>query len=171
MEYIKTLVSRYLFAVFLALFPGLYYLVFTPLTLYLSFLIMKLYYSASLSGNIITIGVQQLEFIPACTAASAYLLLSLLILLTKDISLKKGIALFLYGSALILVANLIRIEILVIILLEKGINYFETLHLFFWKVLASLYVAFVWILLIKKYKIKNTPIYSDFVYLRKFIKK
>ena len=110
-------------------------------------------------------GNHVIELIPACVAASAYLLLALLILLTRNISLKKGFMLFFMGSALILLANVIRIEVLTALLLSKGINYFETLHLFFWKILASVYAAGVWIALCRWFDVKEIPVYSDVLYL------
>ena len=102
-----------------------------------------------------------MEFIEACAATLAYILLGILILLTYGISLKKGIKLFLIGSLLIFIANLIRIEVLIYILVNYGIDYFNTLHLFIWKIVSSVYVALVWIFLCYKYKIKGIPVYSD----------
>src|SRR3989344_1740611 len=133
---------------------GITYNIFHPflswITIHSSHAIAALFHAATLQGNMLTVNGQAIEFIPACIATAAYLLLAILILLTKDISLNKGISMFLIGSALILAANLIRIEALIAILLAKGANYFESLHLFTWKFLASLYVAGAWILLCKK---------------------
>lgn len=76
---------------------------------------------------------------------------------------------FLLGSLIILIANIIRIEALIIILLKGGQNYFETLHLFIWKILSSVFVAGVWIFLIKKFKIKSVPLISDIKAIRKLM--
>ncbi len=145
---------------------NLFYLLFAPLTAYLSFFLISLFHrAATLDGMFITVGSQVIELIPACVAASAYLLLALLILLTRGISLKKGLLMFVVGSVFILVANVIRIEVLVALLLTKQVNYFETLHLLFWKILASVYVVGVWIVLCRWFHIKTIPLYSDIIFL------
>ena len=161
MEYKKKLVIRLILAALLAVSYSLLYKILIPITLYPSFYILKLFYKAELSNTLITIENYSLTFIPACAAASAYILLGILILLTKGIKLKTGLKMFLLGSSLILIANIIRIEALILILINFGKNYFETLHLFIWKVLSSVFVALVWIFLIKFYKIRSIPIISD----------
>ncbi len=151
---------------------NVFYIVFSWWTIKLSYLLMNLFHGAIYAGgNIIVVGKNVIELIPACVAASAYLLLALLILFTRGISLKKGLMLFLIGSVLILVANVIRIEILTALLLNNGVNYFEALHLFFWKILSSVYVAAVWIFLCWWFQIKEIPVYSDFIALRHLSKK
>lgn len=170
MRYEKKLVIRLVLAISLALSYPLLYKILIPSTLYPSFYLLKaLGYEASLSGINILTNSHSLTFIPACAAASAYILLGILILLTKDIKRKTGIKMFLIGSIIILIANIIRIESLMLILINGGKNYFETLHLFIWKVLSSIFVAFVWIFLIKRYKIKSIPLISDYKSLRKLM--
>ncbi len=148
-------------------FPiSLFYKLFTPLTIYPVYFFFKIInYQPELIKDFMIIKEVPLMFIPACIAASAYYLLLILILLTKDIKLKTRIKMFILGSFMILTANIIRIIILILILIHLGVNWFETVHLFFWRLIASLVVAIVWIILIKKYKIKSIPIYSDFKYL------
>ena len=87
----------------------------------------------------------------------------------KDIKLKTSLKMFFLGSFIILLANIIRIESLIIVLINGGKNYFETLHLLIWKVLSSIFVALVWIFLIKIYKIKSIPLISDFKQIRKLM--
>ena len=141
---------------------NVFYVVFSWWTIQLSFWLLRFFYEdALLFGNVIVVGKRVIELIPACIAAGAYLLLALLILFTKGISLRKGIVLFFVGSVLILLANVIRIDILIALLLNDGVNYFEKLHLLFWKVLSSIYVAGVWIFLSWWFKIKGIPVYSD----------
>ena len=71
---------------------------------------------------------------------------------------------------LILIANIIRIDILIIALVKYSSNLFNTLHLFFWKVLSTIYVVILWIFLTKLFKIKEVPIYSDFKEVYEFYK-
>ena len=74
---------------------------------------------------------------------------------------------FVVGSVLILIANVLRIEILTSLLLTKQVNYFETLHLLIWKVMSSAYVVVVWIVLCKLFSVKTIPVYSDLQHLIK----
>jgi len=168
MGYYKKLVLRVLVALLLVIFSSLVYYIIGPITLHSSYLLLKPFSDATLSGNIISIDEHSLEFIEACAAVLAYVLLGILILLTYGISLKKGIKLFLIGSLLIFIANLVRIEALIYILVNYGMDYFKTLHLFIWKMVSSVYVALVWIFLCYRYKIKEIPVYSDLKKIRKF---
>lgn len=139
----------------------LIYPIISPITFYfsyysVSFLSPKLINSTSFAIENIT-----LIFIPACAAASAYILLIILIA-TVDIKLKKMLNVLIAGSLLILIANIIRIDILIIALVKYSSNLFNTLHLFFWKILSTIYVVLLWIFLTKKFKIKDIPVYTDF---------
>lgn len=170
MDYYIKLVIRVLTALFLVIFSNLIYLIIGPITFYSSYLLLKPFSNVEVEGNLMQVNGKSLEFIEACAATLAYILLGILILLTYGISLKKGIKLFLIGSLLIFVANIIRIEALIYILVNYGLDYFKTLHLFIWKIVSSVYVALVWIFLCYKYKIKGIPVYSDLKRLMKRIK-
>ncbi len=170
----RTIFLRLLSAIVLAVVgsgvlpANLFYFLFSPLTVYLSYGLLSLVHgSVTLDGHVIMVGSQAVELIPACVAASAYLLLALLILLTRGISLRKGMLMFVVGSVLILIANVLRIEILTSLLLTKQVNYFETLHLLIWKVMSSAYVVVVWIVLCKLFSVKTIPVYSDLQHLIK----
>lgn len=106
-----------------------------------------------------------LEIVPACVALSAYILLSILILSTKNMRLNKTIKFFTYGFLALLIINVIRIDVLIYMLILMGNRLFDAMHLFFWKVLSWVVVVLIWIYLIKKYDIKEIPIYSDVKYL------
>lgn len=168
MQYQKRVIIRVILAIMLALNIKIFYTIFSPLTLTLTKLIL-LPYKPQFAGTIIFIKEHVLEFIPSCTAASAYLLFALLTLLT-DMKLKKAVRTFITGALIILAFNTIRIFALITILIYAGANYFETLHLFFWKIMATLFVAATWIALTKIYKIKAIPIYTDIQKLNKLRK-
>lgn len=173
MKYVYKLILRLAIALLLGtfLYP-LYDYFFTPLTVWFSYLVLSIFnYNPVMMDNLVIIKNTLVTFIPACTAASAYFLLSLLVLLTKDLSFKKAISMFLLGSLLILFGNVVRAVILILILVNQGTNLFQTLHLFFWKVISGAYVALVWIGLIYLFKIKTIPVYSDLEILIKSIKK
>lgn len=176
MKYEKKLIIRIGAAILLMIMPlagiNIFDIILQKPTMYISYIPIKLLgYNISINGNLIQIGDHLLRFISACTATSAYYLLAILILLTKDIKLKKAGNMFLIGTLLILAMNIVRIDILLIVLMEKGTNMFESLHIIFWEVLSSLYVATVWIFLIKKFNIKTVPAVSDIKELYKKSKK
>lgn len=140
------------------------FIILAPITLYLSYLTL-LFYKPLISGNSLIINSIPLNFIEACIASYAYYLIIILTLLTKDIKLKDRIKIILIGSLLIMGMNILRIFILVIVVLNYGFYWFDIIHLTFWKFLSGIYVAFVWIILVKKFNIKSIPVYSDLQYL------
>ncbi len=164
---ISLIFLRYLILVLLGLNLWIIYKIFYPLTVYPVLGFFKIFGSASLVNNVLDIGVK-VEFINACIAASAYFLLIILILSSWE-NYEKGIKLFLTGAFLILVANVARIIILLMILKYSGQNLFETVHLLFWRIIASVYVAGVWVWLVKWFKIRRVPFYSDFISAKRFL--
>jgi len=163
MEHTNKLIIRITLALFIAILGvELFYPIISPLTFYLSYLSLFFLKPIMLSNTSFSIGQNILEFIPSCAAASAYLLLTLLILTTKDIDLKKGIKIFLLGSALILLVNIIRIDFLAVLFVKYSSNLFETLHNFIWRIVSTIFVVMLWITLTYIFNIKTIPIYSDF---------
>ena len=71
------------------------------------------------------------------------------------------------GFVLILGMNYIRIIILGIGTVKYGFDWFNTVHMFMWKIFSWVYVFIIWIILIKTYKIKSIPLYDEFKYLYK----
>ena len=170
MKPIKKLFFRYLLALIIMIIGlKIIYFFMSPITFYLSYYSIFYLSPILISSNSFSINNITLNFIPACTAASAYLLLILLIL-TVDIKPKKAFKLILMGFLLILIANIIRIDVLIIALVKYSSNLFNTLHLFFWKMLSTIYVVILWIILTKLFKIKEIPIYSDFKEVLKLYK-
>jgi hypothetical protein len=187
---------RYLFLIIIAL-PNLFlfYLVFTPLTFYLSFQIIDSVYGANIFNNqIISSSCEfanstNLGFISkmacinttiffkghfakitsACIAGSAYYLLLILNLTTpmKQKTRAKSI-LFIFSSFLII--NILRIVFFSILFVEKGILLFDKAHLFTWYFGSTLMLAGIWFANIKLFKIKEIPVYSDIMFLIKKIR-
>lgn len=164
---------KFTIALLLGIFSNIFYFIFTPLTVYPTYIISNIFLNSKLIENALIIDGVIFRFIPACIAASAYLLLAILILTTKGINLKKCFKLFVIGSLLILAANILRLEFLIYLYRNFSIELFNTIHLFIWKVLASVYVVLVWIFLTKYYKIKEIPVYSTLkeVYNHSLLKK
>ncbi len=172
MEYTYKLILRLLTAIILLSIPFnvFYWLLLKP-TLYLSYLPLLLKYNNIQIGyDYLMVNSNLLRFTMACIATSAYYLFVIFLLLTKDIKLRNLLKIAFSGILLILLLNIIRIDILIFIFLEYGVNWFNSLHLFFWKFLSSIAIVLVWIFLCYKFKIKNIPVYSDFKFLIKKIK-
>ena len=165
----SNLLLRYLVLVIVAL-PNLFlfYLIFTPLTAYPVFWLLSILYDAALlNGNIIIINREvSIELIRACIAGSAYYLLLILNLTTPKIKLKKRIHMVLTAFAAFLVLNILRIFFLSIMAIS-GSSYFDVTHRLFWYLFSTVFVIGIWFFQVKKYRIKEIPIYSDLKFLFK----
>ncbi len=141
---------------------------FYPLTIYPPYYLLKImnYQVFIIPPYIITLE-NYIRFSEACAAISAYFLLLLLIILTKDIKVKTGIKIFIAGSAIIYIVNMARIFLLIAILEKYGFSAFQQTHDILWIIFGSLLVALTWISLSRYYKIRTIPIYSDVKYLLK----
>jgi len=170
MKYLHSLLIRLILALVIPF--SLFYVIFYKPTILIPYWILIAFgYNAILGSKTILINNTMFSFVSACVAASAYYLLTLLILTTKDIGLRKSIKLWIYGSLIILGVNIIRIVLLIVVYLESGVKWFETLHLFIWKFVASVFVVLLWIWLTNKFKIKTIPVYSDLMELSNLSKK
>ena len=146
------------------LHPNVYYSVITPLTMVVSYFVLSLFgYGMTLdfSNNVLVVEGTFLNFVEACSAGVAYFLLGLLILLTKGIRWGLRLKMFLIGCLMIFLVNMIRVVVLIYLLVSKGSYYFDAVHLFFWRVVASVLVVGIWIFLVERYKVKGIPIISD----------
>jgi len=161
---------RYGLAILLGAFHQVFYWIFSPWTLHSTYWLLSIFYDVILEGSSISFDSVTFALIPACTAATAYLLLSLLVLLTRGISVMTRLKMFIYGALLILLFNTLRIFLLVWVYVSFGENYFDALHLVFWHVVSTVVVVLIWIFLTKHYKVKGIPIYSDFKYLIELMK-
>ncbi len=161
MDYYKTLFLRLIFC-FTPI--TIFYLIFTPLTIYSVVLILSPY-APELTNNVLIISGKHFEFVKACIAGYAYYFLLLLVLLTKDIKLKMRFKLILIGFIFIFLMNISRLTLMILVSLNLGQDWFNLVHLFFWHFVSGIYIAFVWIFLVKFYKINSIPIYDDIKYL------
>jgi exosortase/archaeosortase family protein len=166
-KYYKQLFIRFLIAIIITLIYPLFYVVLTPITQYLSYFFLNFFYDISIIGTSLGINSIGFKFVEACVAGAAYYLLFILIIGTKDLDWKKGLKMFFSGSLMILALNVIRIIILIILALEVGKNYFDAVHMIFWNFVSGIYIALVWIVLVKKFKVKKIPFYSDIKYFYK----
>ncbi len=157
---------RYLLLIIIA-FPNLFlfYFIFTPLTVYSSYIILDVLYNADLYFNIITIEGLSIEIISACVAGAAYYLL-LILNLSTPMQLKKRIKSFIFLIFSFFALNIIRIVIFSILALN-GFKYFDLAHAFLWYAGSTLLLVAIWFANIYIFKIKEIPVYSD---LKRIIK-
>jgi len=173
MNRVKNIFLRYIIVILLA-FPNffIFYLIFTPLTIYPLFLLFKIYFSdvVLLNSSFKIFNQFLINIIPACVAGSAYYLLFFINLSIPKISFKKRFKMILFSFSFLLILNIIRIFILTLIFVSKNSS-FESIHKLFWYAGATFFVVLIWFVEIKLFKIKEIPVYSDLNYLIKKIKR
>jgi exosortase/archaeosortase family protein len=160
---------RYIILLILALNLYLIYKIFTPLTIYFTTLLLKLFYPIIVFGNQILINQSKIiEITPACVAGSAYLLLLILNLFVTMKPKQRAYSILLSFS-LLFILNILRIFILSI-LLVNDFEFFYLTHKLGWYVLSTILVVGIWFLIIKIFAIKEIPMVSDIKYFIKDIK-
>lgn len=159
------IVLRYLIILLIAL-PNLYifYAIFTPLTIYPLYYLLKIFFDVSLSDSVLLLNGFQIAIINACIAGSAYYLLFALNLSIPSINLKKRAKMLLFSFLSLLILNIIRIFAF-ILLLFYGASLFDLTHKFFWYFVSTILVVLIWFAEVKLFKIKQIPVYSDLKYL------
>ena len=69
---------------------------------------------------------------------------------------------------MLFVLNIARILLLASLIASPS---FETIHWVFWHIVSTVFVVGTYIATTRIYKIKTIPVYSDFKYLTKLVKK
>ena len=139
----------------------LFYFLFTPLTIYASYFLLKLFYqNTSLIANIILVNSIPIEIIEACVAGSAYYLLLIFNLSIPNIKIKKRLLLLLFSFSLFFIVNIIRI-VVSSYLLVSGATWFDFAHRLFWYIGSIVFVVGIWFFSVKLFKIKEIPFYTD----------
>ncbi len=156
-----SLLIRYAILIIVAL-PNfwLFYLIFTPLTIYPIYFLLNLFFDSSLMGNIILVDKFPIELIPACIAGSAYYLLLILNLSTPKIKIQKRVKMILFSFTFLLILNILRIFLLSLVFVS-GNSFFDLAHKLFWYLGSTIFVVGIWFIEVKLFKIKEIPFYSD----------
>ena len=167
MNKFKDIVIRYSILILAAL-PNLYifYLLFTPLTIYPVYFLLKPIFQTALNANVITINQVPIEIVRACVSGSAYYLLFILNLSTPNIKFNKRIKMIIISFASLLILNILRIFLLSIFLIENPLL-FNITHMLFWYILSIAFVLGIWFAEVKYFKIKQIPFYSDLKFIYK----
>ncbi len=159
---------RYLTLLALMFTLPLIYKIFTPLTIYPTATLLKLFYNVTIDNSFIVINSTTLiQIIPACIAGSAYLLL-LILNLTVPMDIKKRIYSIFLSFTMLLILNILRIFILSI-LYYNNMPIFDLTHKLFWYFLSTIFIITIWFLITKIFSVKQIPVYSDIKHLLKNI--
>ncbi len=170
-EEFKDILGRYLLLLVSSLKNlGAFYLIFTPLTIYPVYWVLRFFFGATLEGSTIYVMGNPIEMIAACIAGSAYYLLFIFNLSTPGIKIKKRINLILMSFLVFLIANILRILFLSVMFIY-GLPFFDAAHLFFWYFGSVILVILIWFYQVKKYNLKSIPFYSDLKFLLKEARK
>ncbi len=165
---------RYAILVFLSIFGlSIFYFIFTPLTLYPSYLLFKIFYPVIIINSDIIKFLNlplSLEIIGACVGGSAYTLLFILNLSTPNIKLKKRLTMIGISIFVFLIANILRI-FLVGVLFAENVKFANSVHEFLWYFGSIFLLIIIWFFEVRKFKIKEIPFYSDIKFFAKYIKK
>lgn len=158
------LFSRYLIILALGI-SNLYiiYATLTPITLHSTNLALKVFGQSSLSGNTIHFNSISIQLIPACIAGSAFYLLLFLLLSTGNISPKIRLRAIMFSVITLFLANISRIVILAFLARSPS---FEFYHWVFWHILSTILVVTIYLITLRRYKIKSVPIVTDMKYLK-----
>lgn len=155
---------RYIILLILVLSSTLIYKILTPLTVYATYLGLKLFYPVAVFGTQILVNhVKAIEIIPPCVAGSAYVLLLILNLFVA-MKPKQRIYSLLFSFVLFFIFNILRIIILSV-LLVNDFEFFYITHKLAWYVLSTVLVVAIWFLTMKIFSIKEMPAVSDIKYL------
>lgn len=170
--FIYSIFIRYFILVITAI-PNfwIFYLIFTPLTIYPCHFILKLFFGAALVGNAIFIGnnLAPIEIINACVAGSAYYLLLIFNLSIPKINFSKRLKMIGFAFLSFLIVNILRIVILSAILVLKP-DIFDITHKITWYIGSIVLVIGIWFIEVKEFEIKGIPFYSDIKSILKYIK-
>jgi len=165
---------RYLILLGIILSVSMIYLIMTPLTVYPVDFLLKIFVKVTLITSdvlypLLNLGDKTLiEIVPACIAGSAYL--GLLILnLTVPMGGKKRVYSITLSILILLILNILRITIFSL-LYYYNIPYVDFTHKFFWYILSIVFVVGLWFLIVKTFKIKEIPVYSDIKFMYSHIK-
>ncbi|MBU2576805.1 MAG: pacearchaeosortase [Nanoarchaeota archaeon] len=141
--------------------------ILTPLTIKASSGILSIFSPTTVADNIIRFKGIMIEIIPACVAASAFFLLLFLILSATEIKPGKRALIIILSTLTLFIINILRIVLLAGL---ARTSFFQLAHLFFWHLISTIFVVGIWFSMVKIFKIKSIPVYSDIMYFRSLIK-
>lgn len=142
----------------------IFYKIFYPLTFMpVNFILemlgeTKVFYTL----NLILYNTIAIDLVGACIAGAAYYLIFILVMSTGNLASLKRLKILLLSMLIFLVFNIVRIIIMVLI---ANKDYFTSVHMFFWYFISIIFVVLIWFLMVRLFKIKDIPVYSDLKFL------
>lgn len=166
-KFLASIFTRYIILLILGV-GDLYiiYKILTPATIHTVNTILSIFTETTLIKNIILLKEITIEIVPACIAGAAFYLLLILILSTPNIKPKTRTKAIITAILLLFALNVTRILILIQL---SNLASFEIIHWIFWHLISIAFVVGIWFSVVKFYKIKSIPIYSDITYIKNLI--
>ncbi len=157
---------RYILLLVIIIFGyNLIYIILKPLTIKITSSILDIFYNVYTNNELIIINFSTYIYIAdACISASGYLLL-IILNLTIPLKIETRIKSILYLFGLFFIINIGRI-VFFSLLYHNKFKYTDITHVFFWYILSIFFVLLIWFVTIKKFKIKDIPIYTDLLYIK-----
>ena len=145
----------------------IFYLIFTPLTVYISYFIFQIFFDANILRNIIILNNSvPIELIESCIAGAAYYLLFVLNMSVPNIKIKKRLLMILFSFSALLIVNSLRIFFLGAVFLN-GFSIFVLAHKLMWYFVSTAFIVIIWFSEVKIFGIKEIPFYSDIKFFHK----
>ena len=157
---------RYILLLVIIIFGyNLIYIILKPLTIKITSSILDIFYNVYTNNELIIINFSTYIYIAdACISASGYLLL-IILNLTIHLKIETRIKSILYLFGLFFIIYIGRI-VFFSLLYHNKFKYTDITHVFFWYILSIFFVLLIWFVTIKKFKIKDIPIYTDLLYIK-----
>ncbi|MGK0209546.1 MAG: exosortase/archaeosortase family protein [Patescibacteria group bacterium] len=169
------IVVRYVLIFVLGLFDlFIFYFVFTPLTIDFVGLVLGLFVSYELIGelgNVFFVSGIEFVVVRACVAGAAYYLLCILVLGMPGLDWGKRAKALLYSFGLFYGINVVRIVMMILLYVYWGAGAFEIVHMFLWYGMSILIVAGVWFFVSSKMGLKGRPVVDDLRFVWKQVRK
>ena len=144
----------------------IFYIVFTPLTVYPVFFLLNYFFGAVLNSeaSVVLVAGIPIELIEACIAGSAYYLLIIFNLSTPEIKINQRLRMIFFSFLIFLAANILRIFVLSVLYMTAS-PVFDITHRFSWYFGSVVLILAIWFCQVKTYRIREIPFYSDLRFL------
>jgi len=146
----------------------IFYAILTPLTLFGVGTLLGLFSNVSLLIDGFVYDGVFFELVSACVGGSAFYLLLILIMSSRNIVWLKRIKMILFAFLLLYIFNVLRIVFMATLI---NSDYFVVFHLGLWYFVSTIFVVLIWFLTVWLFRIKSIPVYSDLMYVIGLLKK
>lgn len=171
-SYINALVVRYslLLVILAAYFVHVLLAVFQVLTLGVVGALLKAVGSVQVTGNVLFFHGVYFQFVAACIAPEAYLLLAALLLTVHHRSFVQAGKLLGIAWGMFFLGNIARIMVLVWIRIAFGAELFHAADWLVWNFMSVGFIVLLWLFLRTRYDLIGIPVVQDMFTLLKLIR-